>query len=383
MDKLNIILETFENLNDKGAIDEGLYLSSCNALKDIASSITHQKPEPSMTAAEVAAVLGSPRSNATEIAEQNAIRLSYSEEFKDILSDEYRLMNSERFRGDETISTDTKNLKESWRTIKQWIREDNITTRRALWKIMRGWRNNSGYIVCEAFHTANRIQERIESSVPINRTDYPIFHSSISKKMRESIFGRTMLLHSKSYRWFGIKRLYNSWRRTKPLEHMYDLKRIGMYEEQKEPSMRKVNLSMLYFKTYDSDPNDRTLANMSWSMWTDRIQLGRMMITERLTFRAIMEYLDGFCKRMDEKPLRPYTYTHPDLETFLIHLKTIESHHRTTMNLVTSGVAGKTIGQKRYYESIYRVHSPRGVDTTFPFVSAEFDEVWDDKKTKK
>jgi len=378
MDKLNIILETFENLNDKGAIDEGLYLSSCNALKDIASSITHTRPEAPMTAAEVAAVLGNEAvENISAIrVEQRRVALSHSEEFKDILTESYRYDNFVLFENPQTGYT------AFFRVLKSWLTADNISNRKAMWKAFRsnGTQASNCFrnMLYDLWVSAKRTEFHLLTGTLITK---PVVPPAIAEHLTKSIFGKAIAVYHGLLTKHCIRLNWDLYRKGKGVNSCWDLEYIGLHKNQDKPSMRKVNTWLCFKKTWDND-TERTIQMREWEFWTDRIQLGRMFVVDRLTMLSIMNTLEEFVKRMDEKPLRPYPTTYPDLETHLILLKKGSMNAEAkSLKLVTSGVSGRTVGQNRCYQSKENVViTPTRQQ---PFITMEFAEVWDDKKVKK
>jgi hypothetical protein len=374
MDKLNIILETFEALQEKGAIDEGLYLSSCNALKDIASGLTRQQPERAMTAREVDAALGLPPTDELMLAAHNQ-RLAHSEEFKDLLHEHYRIRFADRFQQDEATRG---GLKDFWRTVKNWMTENNTSTRKAMWKCMRYRYDGPLRMMMCLLEEIELRHQQIGRGVVRGLTD-PTVLPEHEEKIMNSIFGRAARLQMSLGRWFCIHRNYKTWRKTGDAEGGWNLKTIGLSKEQTKDTMRKVNVWAVARRTPDCDPADRSIRTFEWSFWTDRIQLGRMYVVDRIAMRMAMETIDEHCKKMDEKPLRcPYRFTHPDLETVLKALRQCDGTGKKNLDLVTSGVSGKTVGQHRCYEG-----GPQWLGTgtaNRPMMTMEFAEVWNDKK---
>ena len=374
MDKLNIILETFEALQEKGAIDEGLYLSSCNALKEIASGLTRQQPERAMTAREVDAALGDVPTDDILLAAYNQ-RLSYSEEFKDILHERYRIRLADQFQRDEATRG---GLKDFWRTVNNWMTENNTSTRKAMWKCMR-YRYDGPMRLMMCLLEDIDLRHQQEVSGQVTRIIEPTVLPQHEEKILNSVFGRAARLQMSLARWSCIHRNYKTWRKTGDAEGGWNLKTIGLSKEQTKDTMRKVNVWAVSRRTPDCDPADRSIRTFEWSFWTDRIQLGRMYVVDRLAMRMAMETLDQHCARMADKPLLPYHFTHPDLETVLKALRHCDGSGKKNLDLVTSGVSGKTVGQHRCYEG-----GPQWVVGTGtvsrPMMTMEFAEVWNDKK---
>jgi hypothetical protein len=365
MDKLNVILETFETLNDSGKIDEGLYLSSCNALKDIASSIGRTTVEPGAGSDEN--VLRRTRTPSIT-PRQREVYLSYSTDWSTILTEEYRLDNTVHFRTRDT--PEAVAFIAAWTTIKNWLEEDTDSTRRAIWKMGRTSSYQSQEIdrifSLVAFNSQMAlIRDRVTISCGI--------HPELQIRLSNSIFGRAATFRWYAGTFFNIHTNYNQWLKTKSVRKEWSLTSDGLHCTQTKPTMRKVNVRVTTFKSHIVSPTIRKQSIQDWSFWTDRIQLGRINIVAKLTMLGVMDALDEFCTRMDETC--SYTMTHPDLETYLIAFKKSQSHTTmdTTLKLAVSGMAGKTIGKRRSYESSITVNIDE--PSRYPYIIAEFDEI--------
>jgi hypothetical protein len=256
--------------------------------------------------------------------------------------------------------------------------ENNTSTRKAMWKCMRYRYDGPLRMMMCLLEEIELRHQQIGRGVVRGLTD-PTVLPEHEEKIMNSIFGRAARLQMSLGRWFCIHRNYKTWRKTGDAEGGWNLKTIGLSKEQTKDTMRKVNVWAVARRTPDCDPADRSIRTFEWSFWTDRIQLGRMYVVDRIAMRMAMETIDEHCKKMDEKPLRcPYRFTHPDLETVLKALRQCDGTGKKNLDLVTSGVSGKTVGQHRCYEG-----GPQWLGTgtaNRPMMTMEFAEVWNDKK---